>query len=41
MLSNPNFVNKAPKEKVECEQNKLNEFKKQLNEYLQKKNSLN
>ena len=30
MLSNPNFVNKAPKEKVELEQNKLNEFKKRL-----------
>ena len=30
MLSNPNFVNKAPKEKVECEKAKLEEYKKRL-----------
>ncbi len=30
MLNNPNFVNKAPKEKVELEKNKLEEFKKKL-----------
>ncbi len=30
MLNNPNFVNKAPKEKVELEKNKLEEFKKRL-----------
>ncbi len=32
MLSNPNFVSKAPKEKVELEKNKLAEFKKKLAE---------
>lgn len=30
MLNNPNFVNKAPKEKVELEKNKLEEYKKRL-----------
>ena len=30
MLSNPNFVSKAPKEKVECEKAKLEEYKKRL-----------
>ncbi len=32
MLNNPNFVSKAPKEKVELEKNKLAEFKKKLAE---------
>ncbi len=32
MLNNPNFVSKAPKEKVELENNKLAEFKKKLAE---------
>ena len=32
MLNNPNFVSKAPKEKVELERNKLAEFKKKLAE---------
>ncbi|HBF68155.1 MAG TPA: valine--tRNA ligase [Firmicutes bacterium] len=30
MLNNPNFVNKAPKEKIELEKNKLEEYKKRL-----------
>ena len=30
MLNNPNFINKAPKEKVELEKNKLEEYKKRL-----------
>ena len=32
MLNNPNFVSKAPKEKVELERKKLEEFKKKLAE---------
>ena len=32
MLNNPNFVSKAPQEKVELERNKLAEFKKKLAE---------
>lgn len=32
MLNNPNFVSKAPKEKVELEKQKLAEFKKKLAE---------
>ena len=32
MLNNPNFVSKAPKEKVELEKKKLAEFKKKLAE---------
>ncbi len=33
MLNNPNFINKAPKEKVALEQEKLEKYKKQLAEY--------
>ena len=40
MLSNPNFVAKAPKEKVELETNKLNDYKKQLQEYENRKATL-
>ena len=32
MLNNPNFVARAPKEKVELEQKKLEEFKKRLSD---------
>lgn len=32
MLNNPNFVNKAPKEKIEIEKSKLDDYKKQLSE---------
>ena len=34
MLSNPNFVNKAPKEKVEAERNKLEDYKAKLKELI-------
>ena len=34
MLSNPGFVNKAPKEKIELEQKKLAQFEKEKEEYL-------
>ena len=40
MLSNPNFVSKAPKEKIELETKKLNDYLAQLEEYKQKKVSL-
>ena len=40
MLSNPNFVSKAPKEKIELETKKLNDYLAQLEEYKQKKASL-
>lgn len=40
MLNNPNFVSKAPKEKVELEKTKLAEFKKKLAELKQCENSL-
>ncbi|AXJ68270.1 valine--tRNA ligase [Mycoplasmopsis bovis] len=33
MLNNPNFINKAPKEKIALEQEKLEKYKKQLAEY--------
>ena len=32
MLNNPNFVSKAPKEKVDAERNKLEEYRRRLNE---------
>ncbi|WP_430003908.1 hypothetical protein, partial [Mycoplasmopsis bovis] len=32
-LAYPNFINKAPKEKVALEQEKLEKYKKQLAEY--------
>ena len=37
MLSNPNFLNKAPKEKVELEQSKLNMHKENLASLIEKK----
>ena len=40
MLSNENFIAKAPKEKVALEQKKLADYKKQLQEYRDKKNNL-
>ena len=40
MLSNPQFVQRAPKEKIELETKKLNEYQAQLNEYKLKKDSL-
>ena len=40
MLGNPNFINKAPKEKVELEQNKLNQHKENLASLIEKKNKL-
>ncbi|MCE6115011.1 valine--tRNA ligase [Mycoplasmopsis agalactiae] len=33
MLSNPNFINKAPKDKIALEQEKLQKYQKQLAEY--------
>ena len=35
MLSNPGFVNKAPKAKVEEEQEKLNKYKEMLDKVLE------
>lgn len=40
MLNNPNFVNKAPQEKVELEQNKLLKHKENLQSLLDKKMKL-
>ena len=40
MLSNPNFVNKAPKEKVELEQNKLKQHEENLALLKEKKQKL-
>lgn len=40
MLNNPNFISKAPKEKISVETKKLNDYQNQLNEYINKKNSL-
>ena len=40
MLSNPNFVAKAPKEKIELEQSKLNMHKENLASLLEKKSKL-
>lgn len=40
MLSNPNFINKAPKEKIDIEQKKLNDYQSQLDEYLEKKRNI-
>ena len=36
MLSNPGFINKAPKAKVEEEQEKLRNYKEMLNKVLEK-----
>ena len=40
MLSNPGFIAKAPQEKIELEKNKLESYKKELQQYLDKKNFL-
>ena len=40
MLSNPGFIAKAPQEKIELEKNKLESYKKELQQYLDKKNCL-
>ena len=40
MLSNPNFVNKAPKEKVALEEEKLKQHKENLALLKDKKNKL-
>ena len=40
MLSNPNFIDKAPKEKVELEQNKLASHKKNLEDLTAKLKNL-
>ena len=40
MLSNPNFLAKAPQAKVEQETNKLNAYKAELQTYLDKKAKL-
>ena len=40
MLNNPNFVSKAPKEKVEIERNKLNQHKENLASLLEKKKKI-
>ena len=40
MLSNPNFVSKAPQAKIEQETNKLNAYKAELQTYLDKKAKL-
>lgn len=40
MLSNPNFISKAPKDKVELEQSKLNQHKENLASLLEKKQKL-
>ena len=40
MLSNPNFLAKAPASKVEQETNKLNAYKAELQTYLDKKAKL-
>ena len=40
MLSNPGFISKAPQEKIELEKNKLESYKKELQQYLDKKNCL-
>ena len=40
MLSNPNFIDKAPKEKVELEQNKLTSHKKNLEDLTNKLKNL-
>ena len=37
MINNPNFINKAPKEKIEQEQKKILKFKKELKEILENK----
>ncbi|UVT34325.1 valine--tRNA ligase [Mesomycoplasma hyorhinis] len=37
ILSNPNFLAKAPKEKIELEKSKLEDYKNKLNYYLSKK----
>ena len=37
MLNNPNFINKAPKEKVELEQSQLNMHKENLASLIEKK----
>ncbi|CAT05411.1 Valine--tRNA ligase [Mesomycoplasma conjunctivae] len=36
ILSNPGFINKAPKHKIEEEEDKLNKYKEKLNFYLKK-----
>ena len=40
MLGNPNFVNKAPKEKVELEQSKLNKHRENLASLIEKKQKI-
>ena len=40
MLSNPNFLDKAPQAKVEQETKKLNAYKAELQTYLDKKAKL-
>ncbi len=40
MLNNPNFISKAPKEKVELERSKLNQHKENLASLIEKKKNL-
>ena len=40
MLSNPNFIAKAPKEKVELEQSKLNQHRENLKALLEKRENI-
>ena len=40
MLSNPNFISKAPQAKIDQETNKLNAYKAELETYLEKKSKL-
>ena len=40
MLSNPNFVDKAPKEKVENERNKLSKHQENLQNLLNKRENI-
>ena len=40
MLSNPNFIAKAPKEKIELEQSKLNMHKDNLASLLEKRENI-
>ena len=40
MLSNPNFIAKAPKDKIELEQSKLNMHKENLASLLEKRSKL-
>lgn len=40
MLSNPNFLAKAPKEKVEREESKLRDYRNELAVYLEKAEAL-